>query len=134
MLGVEGYNLDGVKSDYVDLAITVKINNPNNYNIRIKKTVLDLFIEKKKVGKAKMKNDIVLKKEANDEYTFVVQANYKELSNSVFSSLGSVLFKSSIKLGVKGKVKAKAFGLVGKKFDVDIEENISMKDLKAMIK
>ena len=134
MLGVKDYNIGDINTDYVDVAITVKINNPNKYNIRIKRSTLDLFVEKEKVGKAKMKEDIVLKKQTEGNYTFVVQANYKELSSAVFSSLKSALFKSTIKLGVKGKVKAKAFGVVGKKFDLDIQEDIKVKELMGMIR
>ena len=134
MLGVQNYDLDNITNENVDLAITVKINNPNTYNIKIKKSTLDLYIENNKVGKAQMKEDIVLKKETNAEYTFIVTADYKELSSGVLKAAPNAIFKSSIKLGAKGKVKAKAFGIVGKKFDLDLEDNINMKELMKMIK
>lgn len=132
MLGVQNYNIDNITKENVDLAITVKVNNPNDYNIKIKKTALDLFIETNKVGKAQMKEDVVLKKNTNAEYTFVVTADYKELSNGVLKAAPTAIFKNNIRIGAKGRVKAKAFG-VGKKFDLDLVDTINIKELMKMV-
>jgi LEA14-like dessication related protein len=128
------YDIGNITNQTVDLGLTVRINNPNNYNIKIKQTTLDLYVEGGKEGEVEMKEDITILKNTDKEYTLYVVANYKELSNSFLSVFQKNMFKSSIKLGVKGKVKAKAYGLVGKKFDLDLEETVNLKELMKMIK
>lgn len=129
LIKVGDYSIGKVEGDFINIHVNAEINNPNKYNIKIKKTALDLFVDKKNVGQAKMTNDIVLKKKTQDTYQFTVKANYKKLSGSLMSSLKSLLGKSKIKLGIKGRVKAKAFGLIGKKFDLDMEEDVNLNEL-----
>jgi len=133
IIDTKKYDITNIQKSTVDIGITVKINNPNNYNIKIKQTNLDLYVEGTKEGKVDMKEDIVILKNTEKEYTFYVVANYQELSNSFLSVFKKNMFKSSIKLGVKGKVKAKAYG-IGKKFDLDLEETLNIKELMDMIK
>lgn len=132
LIGVNNYALGDLAKETVDLTVKMEVNNPNGYNIRIKKTTLDLFLEGKEVGKAKMQGDIVLKKKTQQEYEFTIRANYKELSGAILKSIGSLFGKNEITLGLKGKVKAKAFGIVGKKFDLDVKEKVNLNDLMKM--
>ena len=129
LIGVNYYALGDLAKETVDLTVKLEVNNPNAYNIRIKKTTLDLFLEGKEVGKAKMQKDIVLKKKTQQEYEFTIRANYKELSGAVLKSIGSLIGKNKVSIGLKGKVKAKAFGIVGKKFDLDVKESINLKEI-----
>lgn len=129
LVRVGDYSVGQVSGDYMDIFVNLEVNNPNNYNIKIKKTTLDLFVDGKKVGEAPMKEDLLLKKKTQDNYQFTIRADYKQLSKKLFSNLGALFGKKTIKLGIKGQVKAKAMGVVGKKFDLDVEEEVNIKEL-----
>ena len=127
-LGIDDYTIDKVNTEEVNITLKMKVKNPNNYNIKIKKSSFDIFLNGKELGKTKMKDDIKLAKNSTDVYEVVFESSLKELSKGIFSSLGMLLGGTS-KLRIKGEVKAKAFG-IGKKFDVDFTEDIKASDFK----
>lgn len=129
LIKVSDYSIGNFSGDNVDINMNIEVNNPNNYNIKIKKTTLDLFVDGKKIGEAPMQQNIVLEKNNQKNYPLTVRANYKDLSKSLFSNITDLFEKKSVKLGIKGKVKASAYGVVGKKFDLEVEEEINLQEL-----
>ena len=125
--GVQNFGLDNRSEGNITVRIDLKVNNPNNYNIKIKRSSLDIFVNGARVGKTKMKNNIVLKKNLQDVYPLYLTLSEKELKGSALSSIGSFL-KGSMKLRLKGDIKAKVYG-VGKKFPIDIEEPINLRSI-----
>jgi len=125
--GVQNFGIEDRTDGNITVRIDLKVNNPNNYNIKIKKTSLDVFVNGAEVGKTKMKNNIVLKKNHQDVYPLYLTLSEKELKGSALSSIGSFL-KGSMKIRVKGDIKAKVYG-VGKKFPIDIEEPVNLRSI-----
>lgn len=126
-LGMQDYRMGTIDGDMATIFLTVKVDNPNSYNIKIKKSTFDLYFDGGKVGIAELAEDIKLLKKKEGNYEMKFNINYKKIMNSSLSMLGSLLTKNDIKIGVKGKAKAKAL-LISKKFDVDFEEKISTKE------
>ena len=122
--GVQKFGLEDRSGGNITIRLDLKVSNPNKYNITIKKSALDVFVSGNKVGKAKMKNDIVLKKNKEDVYPLYLTLSEKDLLGSAMSSLGSLL-SGSMKVGIKGNIKAKVYG-VGKKFPIDVEESVNL--------
>ena len=125
--GVQNFGLENRSEGNITVRIDLKVNNPNNYNIKIKRSSLDIFVNGARVGKTKMKNNIVLKKNHQDVYPLYLTLSEKELKGSALSSIGSFL-KGSMKLRLKGDIKTKVYG-VGKKFPIDIEEPINLRSI-----
>ena len=125
--GVQNFGLENRSEGNITVRIDLKVNNPNNYNIKIKRSSLDIFVNGARVGKTKMKNNIVLKKNHQDVYPLYLTLSEKELKGSALSYIGSFL-KGSMKLRLKGDIKAKVYG-VGKKFPIDIEEPINLRSI-----
>ena len=125
--GVQNVGLEGRSEGNITLRIDMKVNNPNNYNIKIKKSALDVYVNGSKVGKTKMKNNIVLKKNYQEVYPLYLSLSEKELKSSALSTIGSFL-KGSMKIRIKGDIKAKVYG-VGKKFPIDIEEPVNLRSI-----
>jgi len=122
--GVQNVGLEDRSGGTVTVRIDMKVNNPNNYNIKIKKSSLDVFVNGSKVGKTKMKNNIVLKKNTQDVYPLYLTLNEKDLKGSALASIGSIL-TGSMKVRIKGDIKARVYG-IGKKFPIDIEEPVNL--------
>ena len=125
--GVQNVGLEGRSEGNITLRIDMKVNNPNNYNIKIKKSALDVYVNGSKVGRTKMKNNIVLKKNYQEVYPLYLSLSEKELKSSALSTIGSFL-KGSMKVRIKGDIKAKVYG-VGKKFPIDIEEPVNFRSI-----
>lgn len=123
--GTNGFNVDSFSKEEVRLRLTVTVENPNNYNIKVKKGDLDLFVSGKKAGKAKLAESIVLRKNETADYDVVVITSLKELGSGGLMTLAGGALSGSIPIRVKGWVKAKAFG-IGKKFEIDERENVRL--------
>ena len=122
--GVQNIGLHDRSGGTITVRIDMKVNNPNSYNIKINKSSLDVFVNGSKVGKTKMKNNIVLKKNHQDVYSLYLTLSEKELKRSALSSIGSLL-TGRMKVRIKGEIKAKVYG-IGKKFPIDVEEPVNL--------
>ena len=122
--GVQSLGLKEPFGGNVAVRIDVKVNNPNNYNIKMKKSTLDVFVNGLKVCKTKMQNNIVLKKNHEDVYPLYLTLGEKELKNSALASI-TTLMTGSVKVRVKGDVKTKAYGIL-KKFPIDMEKSVNL--------
>ena len=122
--GVDNFGLEDRSGGNITIRLDLRVKNPNNYNIKIKKSSLDIYANGSNIGKTKMKNDIVIKKNKEDVYPLFLTLNEKDLMGSALGSLGSIL-TGSMKIRVKGKVKAKVYG-IGKKFPIDEEQSVNL--------
>jgi LEA14-like dessication related protein len=122
--GVKKFGIEDRSAGNITIRMDLNVSNPNKYNINIKKSTLDVFVNGNKVGKAKMKNNIILKKKKEDVYPLYLTLKEKDLMGSALSSIGS-LISGSMKVGIKGNVKVKVYGF-GKKFPVEVEESVNL--------
>jgi len=125
--GMQDFKLENKNTEHLLMRLDLKVDNPNAYNITIKPAILDIYVNGKYAGKTKMKEKIVLKKNTTGVYPLYLQANTKDLMNALTGSFGSLL-SGKVKVGIKGDVKAKVYG-VGKKFYLNEEETISLTGL-----
>ena len=122
--GVQNIGLEDRSGGTITVRIDMKVNNPNSYNIKINKSSLDVFVNGSKVGKTKMNNNVVLKKNHQDVYPLYLTLSEKELKRSALTSIGSLL-TGKMKVRIKGDIKAKVYG-IGKKFPIDVEEPVNL--------
>jgi len=125
--GVQKFGIEERTSEQILIRLDIKVDNPNTYNITIKPATLDIHINGKYAGKTKMKEKIVLKKNTTGIYPLYLQAKTKDIMGALTGSLGSIL-SGRVKVGIKGNVKAKAYG-IGKKFYLNEEQTVSLKGL-----
>lgn len=125
--GIQDFKLENTTSEQILIRLDLKVDNPNTYNITIKPATLDIFVNGKLAGKTKMKEKIVLKKKMTGVYPLYLQAKTKDIMGALTGSIGSLL-SGKVKIGIKGNVKAKVYG-IGKKFYLNEEETVSIKGL-----
>jgi len=119
--GLKNVSVNHINQEGASIAITVRVHNPNNYKIKITRSDLDLFLNGRNVGKAQIDQKVVLKANSTSDYSFNVEASFKNMGNL----LTTVMVGGPPVMKVEGWVKAKAFG-VGKKFPVEFEEKLQM--------
>lgn len=125
--GVKDFKLTNNKEENLLIKLDLEVYNPNKYKITIKPAILDVYVNGKYAGKTKMKDKIVLEKQKKGIYPLYLKAKTKDILGALTGSLGSFL-SGKINIGIKGKVKAKVYG-IGKKFDLDEEQRVSLKGI-----
>jgi LEA14-like dessication related protein len=129
MLGVEGYSFQKMEGNQSQVSIVFKINNPNFYSIKLKKSSFEVFLDDKKLGDAVMTDEVVVLKKTEDDYTLKLLLNDKDLRQAAMPLLAKALFKKNIKLTVNGKAKCKVFGVLGKKIDINESKTFNLNEL-----
>lgn len=119
-VGVKKISLKGI-----EIEVAMQIKNPNKYDISIVDSDLTLYAEGKKVGVARVKEKIKLKKKSNKIHRFTIQTSASDILSSAIPVLMTLITKSNMDLQVQGDIKAKAKGL-SKRFPVDFTERIKL--------
>ncbi|CAG5077673.1 NDR1/HIN1-like protein [Parvicella tangerina] len=125
--GVQNVSVLERTDNVVKLQIDVKVDNPNKFNIKVKKSTMDIYINEQYVGKTHLDDKIILKKRTEDVYGVVLRANPKDILKAAMGSLGGLL-KGNVTVRLKGDVKGSVYG-ISKKVPVDVEEKIDLKSL-----
>lgn len=125
--GVQDVSVLERTDDVVKLQIDVKVDNPNKFNIKVKKSTMDIYINDKYVGKTHLDDKIIIKKKSEEVYGVVLRADPRDILKAAMGSLGGLL-KGNVTVQLKGDVKGSVYG-VTKKVPVDVKENINLKDL-----
>ena len=110
-------------SESVEVEIVLQINNPNNYKISITNSDLDLFLNGSEMGKAIIKEKIVIPKKSNEVHRFTIKLNNKDLAANTMPFILSAVLGRPMRLTVKGYIKAKA-KMISKKIPIEFTENI----------
>lgn len=126
--GISGFKVDEVNKERIAISFDANIYNPNNYNIKVKADNLDLLLSDKVIGKAKVKDNIVIKKNSTDAYRVEIETSLKSVAGGGLSSLFKLVTGGPMNIQIRGVVKAKARGL-GKKFEIDETRSFNPKDL-----
>ncbi len=122
---VNSVKVNKVGDGGIEIQAGIRINNPNNYKIKVKKIEADLLVNGKKVGKINLSKKVVLPKKSDQVQEFAVNT---QLSN-LLASMPTILMGGDLNLQMKGYIKGKVF-IFTKKFPIDAEKKISTKDLQ----
>ena len=121
--GIENFAIGNPLKEKMPIHLDITINNPNNYNIKIKKAEFEIYINSTKMGESTLYRPITIEKNKTKSYPITIITSSKEIGKSLLSSV-SFLMGSKIKLKIKGNLIAKVFG-IRKKIDFDLDEAIS---------
>lgn len=124
--GVKNVSLLDRTDKVLKLQVDVLVNNPNKFNIKVKKSSLDIYMNDKYVGKTTLDSKIVLKKNSEAIYGVVLNADAKSVMKAAMGSLGGFL-KGSVDIRLKGRVKGSVYG-ISKSVDVDMTEKVNLKE------
>lgn len=134
LLGVEGYSFKKMEENQSQASIVFKINNPNFYSIKLKKSAFEVLLDDKKLGDAMMVSDVVVLKKSEGNYTLDLLLNDKDLRKAAMPLVAKALFKKNIKLTVKGKAKCRVFGVLGKKIEINESKVLNLSELLNKVK
>lgn len=107
----------------------VRLQNPNNYNIKIKSADLKLYIGANEAGNASLMDKLIMRKKSEDDYDIHIETDAKQITKALAGSTLNILLNKSVPVKVKGNVKAKVF-VFAKKFPLEFKDNVELKQLK----
>lgn len=128
--GIESVKLPKFDEKEMILDLVLRIENPNNYKIKIKPSKLDVYIGGTKMGIVHLDEKVVLKKK--QENIYATQLKFK-LEAGVFFTLFKLATLKEISLGLKGQIKGSVYG-ISKKVNVDETKAIDPAILKLLLK
>jgi LEA14-like dessication related protein len=129
--GVNNVSIGSMKSDNIEITLNVKLDNPNNFKIKVVNAKLDLFIGGNEAGVASLDDKVIIKKKTEGDYDIIITTDREQLMSAAVKSAISSFGSGKITVKVKGWVKGRVWG-IGKKIDVEFKENVDMDMLKGL--
>lgn len=123
--GIENVKVNKLSQQGLDVNITAKIKNPNKVAFTIYKSDLDATFSGMNVGKARITNNVKIKANSEEAYTFNVTSDFSKLSIAELPSLLSIATSRSIKVGLKGNLRVGKL-LVKKSYPVDMVKSVPL--------
>ena len=113
--GMDGVKMERVENKKLALKLGIKIDNPNFFTIKVKPSVLEVFVNDELIGKAYLDESIKLIRKKEDTYFANVRI---DLEDGALFKFVKYAMKLKVQLRVKGMVKGSAFG-IPKKVEID---------------
>jgi LEA14-like dessication related protein len=111
--GIQNVQLKKIDSKgKITIQVSVNVYNPNDYDIKIKPSKLNLLIASQSIGLVKSQESIVLLKNSTQTHSVDLEGQIKLKDNkNILQELIQVLIKNNFTLRVKGKLKISVKGL-----------------------
>jgi LEA14-like dessication related protein len=106
--GMDGVKVERMENKKLALKLGVKIENPNFFSIKVKPSVVDVFVNEELIGKAYLDESIKLIRKKEDTYFANVRI---DLEDGALFKFVKYAMKLKVQLRVKGIVKGSALGI-----------------------
>jgi LEA14-like dessication related protein len=119
--GMESYKIEKFENNELLVNLVFKLKNENGFNIKVKPSKLNLFVEDTQMATIFMDKKVKFKKKR--EGTYESKIRIKLVDGAMFSML-KFAGKKELKLRFEGKVKGGVF-IFSKKIQVDETKTVS---------
>jgi LEA14-like dessication related protein len=119
---------ENITGESPSVRVNVTLDNPNKFNIKVKKAKVNLTINGSDAGQIKLGDVVMIDKLKQGDYDVVLIADREKILSAIQSTGISAAISGKVIVNLKGWVKGKAFGL-GKKIYIDEKKSISLRDL-----
>lgn len=113
--GVEGFKMPDLSKGELFVDLSVRIENPNKFKIKVKPSWVNVFVEEKMLGTIYLDQKLVIQKRQEKAYPTRLRV---KLEDGAMFSLLKYVTKKEVTVRFKGKVKGSVYGIT-KKADVD---------------
>lgn len=120
---VEGFQVESLKGGKLKGTLTVVLNNPNSFDVKVKSGEFDVLNGDKHMGTAELGNSFKILSNTTESYPIPVEAEVGNLLSGGLSSLAGLLTGKAPKFKLKGELKAGNW-LYTKKVPVEIETDL----------
>lgn len=114
-MGSEGLKLEKMEEKEILFSAGVKVNNPNWFGIKLKRSTLDIYLEDQLLGKLHLEKKVKMKAKRESALTLSLRASLEE--GAMMMILRNSM-KDNVSVRFKGKVKG-GIWIFSKKIEVD---------------
>ncbi len=125
LVEVESVHVDEFSSANVQITASLVLKNPNDFEILIKDSDLNLYVNDYKVARAHIKKRIKIPQNTVMTHDLVFDSSLEDVGGGVLRSLVSVISRGVVKIGIKGSVNATAYNMT-EKVPVDVEGDVKV--------
>ncbi len=125
LVEVASVHVDEFSSVNVQVTASLVLKNPNNFEIEIKDSDLDLYVNDYRVARADIKKSIKIPENTVMTHDLVFDSSLEDVGSGVLRSLVSVISRGIVKIGIKGSVNATAYNMT-EKVPVDVEGDVKV--------
>ena len=123
--GVDHVSLTNLSQNGVEALVTVRIKNPNNFSFTVYNSEMDVTISGINAGKAYITDNVKIKANCEEKYTFKVKSNFSGLSLADLPKLIAMGMSKTVKIGLKGNLKGGKF-LFKRSYPIDLQESVPL--------
>jgi LEA14-like dessication related protein len=127
--GVENLKLSKIEQGELNLSLDIKLENPNNYKIKIKPTDLQIYVSNKELGSIRLDKKLVIKKNSSATYPVVINTKLRNAAGAGIGTIMELSTKKSVHIQIKGPLKGSVYGFT-KKVVLDETKVIDLQSLK----
>jgi len=117
LMNIKDVTYQEIKGSILRLSITVTVNNPNYFSVKIKNANMDLRLNDRMIGSVTQIEQITLAGRTQKDYKLLVSIEMKDMLSNMLG-LFRVLMNEPKNLNLSGTVQVKSF-LYSKTFQVD---------------
>lgn len=104
---ITGVKLHGIKDNQLDIELTVPIENPNSFKVKLKDADMAVTSGKTLVGNIRQMDDLVISGHSSQEYSIRVKVELANIKDNMFAIYGLIRDKESLRM--TGVIKVRAF-------------------------
>jgi LEA14-like dessication related protein len=105
--------------------ITARIKNPNSTSFTVYKSDLNVSINGLDAGVAHLTDNVKIKGNSEEAYTFKIKSDFSKLSLTDLPSLISIATSKNVKVGLKGNLEVGKF-FYKKSVPVEFNESVPL--------
>ena len=127
--GIDQVNIDGKEAD---VAFHFTMDNPNSKNIKLKSSVIKLYINEIFVGTATLLEPSVLPASGEHKVDLKMKVQFELTVGEMATSFGMAVLTNNLEMHAVGDAKG-SMGILKRNFPIDHKEKIDWNDLKKMV-
>lgn len=125
--GVESVSVGRFDQQGMQLTADVRLENPNNFRIKVSDPDVDVFLNGFYLGKAHLDERVILPKRTDATYHVPLHADFDGTGSNVLTAMLSAALSGKGELRVKGTVTGGIGFLLRKKFPFEETETIDLR-------
>ncbi|HET8962693.1 MAG TPA: LEA type 2 family protein [Chitinophagales bacterium] len=123
--GIENVQITKLSQQGAEAQVTARIKNPNSTSFTIYKSDLDVSLNGLNAGTAHLTDNVKIKSNSEESYTFRVKSDFSSLSLTDLPQLISIATSKNVKVGLKGNLSVGKF-FYKRNIPVEINENVPL--------
>jgi LEA14-like dessication related protein len=128
--GVDNFKVEKFEGKKISFSMDVILENPNSFSVKIKPSVVDVYLDDNLIGKTYLDQKVKIIKRKENSYFVPLHV---ELEDGILMKLMKYSLKDKVKLRLVGKVKGSVYG-ISKKVKIDETKEIDPKQITSLFK